>query len=62
MPGTWRYELIDITGRQVEAGVLAGNGGVAQFTLPSAITPGIFYIRLYDNGNQYCIKSIEIAQ
>ena len=60
--GAWSYELIDMSGRNVTSGSLQTNGNHAQLSIPSVVTPGIYYIRINNNGNQICVRSIDIAK
>ena len=60
--GAWSYELIDMNGRNVTSGSLQTNGKHAQLSIPSVVTPGIYYIRINNNGNQICVRSIDIAK
>jgi len=59
--GAWTYELTDISGRSIASGTLAVNGTHAQLTLPAA-APGIYNIRLSNNGKQICVRSLDIAK
>jgi len=45
LSGAWTYELTDISGRSIAAGVLTTNGTHAQLSLPTAAAPGIYNIR-----------------
>ncbi len=50
MTGQMTYDLIDINGRSAAKGVLNVNQSSATITLPSAIIPGIYYLKV-NNGN-----------
>ena len=62
LSGAWTYELTDITGRSVATGTLATTGAQAQLSLPAGAAPGIYNIRLNNNGKQICVRSLEIAK
>ena len=59
MTGEWTYQLMDINGKTVTAGPLQASSNHAQLSLPTT-APGIYCIRLLNNDQQVCVKTIEI--
>ena len=60
--GTWSYELMDIRGRNIASGSLQATGNHAQLSLPASAAPGIYNIRLDNNGTQYCVRPINVVK
>jgi hypothetical protein len=58
----WSYELADVTGRVIGSAALQPNGNHTQFTLPSSILPGTYYIGLYNHGKQFCVKQVDVLR
>ncbi len=57
--GTWSYELVNIVGQSVSANTLQMNGGKATVQL-SDVTPGIYFIRIANDGKQVAVRSVEV--
>jgi hypothetical protein len=60
--GVWTYELIDITGKKIMNGLLQTKDNIATLVLPSAIMPGIYYLKVNNEGRQVCIKQLEVVK
>jgi len=57
--GQWSYELTDISGKIFKTESINSNGVI---NLSTSITPGIYFLKINNNGNQVCVKTIEIAK
>jgi hypothetical protein len=60
--GTWTYELIGITGAIFNSGKLITNGNHSQFTLPSSIISGSYYLRLSNNEKILPVQPITVLK
>jgi len=62
--GNWAYELFNIAGGQVASGALpiSSNQSQAQIDLPGSLTPGIYYLRLKNNGEDIATRALEIVK
>jgi len=58
--GVWSCQLISVTGQQVAAGNFAVASGHAQVVIPAAVTPGIYYLRINNNGMMVATKPLTI--
>lgn len=58
--GAWSYTVMDMTGKQVSAGVLnIGKGqNKAQVALSGVLTPGSYIVNIAHNGNDVCGKKV----
>ncbi len=55
---SWNYELINVAGQVVATSSLQPNNGHVSIQLSSAITPGLYYLRLNNENKQTCIKAL----
>jgi hypothetical protein len=64
LPGTgaWSYRLSDMNGIVTGSGVLETSGNKGQVTLPGAIAPGSYYLKLENSSQQSLTRSIEILR
>jgi hypothetical protein len=60
--GAWSFDVINITGNVVTSGKLGANTQHATLQLPSTAPAGIYYIRMYHNGNQMAVKAIDVVK
>ena len=60
--GSWTYELTDICGGRITAGPIETNSTPAQISLPSSLSPGVYYMKLYNGGKQACVKPIDVVK
>jgi len=60
--GAWSYELMDITGRKIQDGLLQPNGNGAQVTVPPSLIAGIYYLKINNDGRQVSVKPLEIVK
>lgn len=60
--GSWSYELVNMNGQILADGNITATGTQPTITMPAAIAPGIYYVRMNNNGKQYCVKAIEVIR
>ncbi|MFI4962640.1 MAG: T9SS type A sorting domain-containing protein, partial [Legionellales bacterium] len=60
--GEWKYELVNISGQAVAADrlQLSNNQTHTQIQFSASLVPGIYYIRLINDGKQVVVKPLEI--
>jgi len=58
--GSWSYQLMNTAGHIITSSSLPSHGGIAHIHLSSAVTPGVYYLRLSNDGKQACIKAVNI--
>jgi hypothetical protein len=56
--GEWKYELINMTGQTIAADALHGTNNT--ITLPASVTPGIYYVRIMNNGKQVAVQALDV--
>lgn len=62
--GNWSYELINMAGQQIVAATIptASNQASVQVALPSSLTAGIYFVRLFNNGQEAGVLPVDIAR
>jgi type IX secretion system substrate protein len=60
--GLWEYELTDINGKKVMTGLLQANTSTTVLYLQPAVSPGVYYLKLSNDGMQVCTHSLEIVR
>ena len=62
--GNWSYDLISITGQTVAAATLSLDAyqNHQQITLPNSLVPGVYYLRITNDGEVVNIKALTIGK
>jgi hypothetical protein len=61
--GSWSCDLINISGQVVATGNLSlgANQTITQLSIPAALTPGIYYLRISNKGVSVALKALNIT-
>lgn len=58
--GQWSYQLVNVAGQTIAQNTLASGAGRTEVNLPANEPAGIYYIRLFKNGQAVTVKAITI--
>lgn len=58
--GTYSYQLTDMEGRPVLRNTMTSNRET--ITIPSGLSSAIYFLTVFENGRQYCVRGIDVTK
>jgi hypothetical protein len=58
----WSYEIVNLLGQKIAGSTIDGAATASTLLLPENITPGLYYIKLYDGGQLVGVKPVTVAE